>query len=141
MSSILAFDHQLLQQSVGPEYRPPRGAERLRIMETYAAYRGEWDERFEDHRWHRLADSMESCGGAARECPTAACRTPWGPWRCCGTWQTAGTQPTETPGSMTPEGKGSESGRYPKRNNPGRPSPCSRRKSASSCPRDSEGPT
>ena len=65
----LAFDHRLLQQSVGAAYHLPRGADRLCIMETYAAYQGEWDDWFDNYRWHRLATAMENCGARPQGLP------------------------------------------------------------------------
>ena len=65
----LAFDHRLLKQSVGDEYHLPQGADRLCIMEAYAAYQGEWDERFDSYRWHRLATAMQNCGTRTQGLP------------------------------------------------------------------------
>ena len=65
----LAFDHRLLKQSVGTEYHLPMRADRLCIMETYAAYQGEWDDRFDSYRWHRLATAMENCGSRPQGLP------------------------------------------------------------------------
>ena len=65
----LAFDHRLLQQSVGTACHLPQGADRLCIMETYAACQGEWDDRFDSYRWHRLATAMENCGARPHGLP------------------------------------------------------------------------
>ena len=65
----LAFDLRLLQQSVGAAYHLPQGADRLCIMEAYAAYHGEWDDRFKSYRWHRLATAMENCGARPQGLP------------------------------------------------------------------------
>jgi DNA polymerase-3 subunit epsilon len=65
----LDFDHRMLRQSVGPRYRLPLSAERLCVMEAYAAWRGEWNMRFESYRWHSLAHALEDCGARPQSLP------------------------------------------------------------------------
>ena len=65
----LDFDHRMLRQSVGPRYRLPPNAEQLCVMEAYAAWRGEWNERFESYRWHRLAEALADCGARPQGTP------------------------------------------------------------------------
>lgn len=65
----LDFDGRLLVQSARKGYRLPRSAGFLCIMRAYAAWRGEWNDDFDDFRWHRLADAMAESGGRDRGTP------------------------------------------------------------------------
>ena len=54
----LSYDYRLLKQSLRRDYRFPPGASPFCIMETYAAYYGEWNGHFGDYRWQRLDSAM-----------------------------------------------------------------------------------
>lgn len=91
----LDFDARLLAQSAGSGHGLPRRAERVCIMRAYAAYRGEWDPRFDHYRWHPLAEAMPECGGRPRGTPHGSLQNALGALEVLGHMARNGAPPPE----------------------------------------------